>query len=234
MSSFLELCQLTARDSGTISGVAPTTVIDQTGRLAKIVGYVVEAWGLIQNLNDEWFWMQREFSKTITSASARYSATDLSITDLSQWFLPDVKGRNRLTIYADSIGVADEHEINYIEFEDYLRRYERGVQTASPPVCYAIAPDGKLCFGPIPDANYTVKGRYRKLNQILTENADIPECPVRFHNIIKHRALLLLAEHDEAAFPVGAERLKYAELLDSLELSQLVRGRNMISAAPLA
>jgi hypothetical protein len=235
MSTFLELCQKVARESGTVSGNLPTTVVNNTvARLVKIVNFTNDAWQLIQNLHDEWYWMQKEFSATITSASQRYSASDLNITDWSQWIMPDDHGNDRLTIYLTSNGVADEHPINYIEFPKYLRKYERGSQTAATPVEYSIAPNGDLCFGPIPDANHTVKGRYRKENQTLDEDDDEPELPARFHQIIVHRALLLLAEHDEAAFPVAAENRKYLEMLGSLELSQLMRGRQIITAGPLA
>ena len=234
MSTYLQLCQKVARDSGTVSGTSPTSVEGQSGRLLKIVSYVADAWDLIQNLHTDWFWMQKEFSATITSASARYSATDLSITDWSEWTLPDEHGNNRLTIYKTSLGVSDEHSINYIQFHDYLRKYERGSQTAATPQEYSVSPDGKLCFGPIPDANHTVKGRYRKTNQTLSANGNTPECPSRFHNIIAYRALLLLAEHDEAPFPVAAEIGKYKEMLHSLELSQLFRGKKIITAKPLA
>lgn len=234
MSTFLELCQAVARDSGTIPGTNPTTVVGQTGRLAKIVARTAEAWNLIQNLHDEWFWMQKEFSATITSTAARYSATDLSITDWSQWTMPAENGDDRITVYKSSIGVSDEHPINYIPFPRYLRLYEMGSQTASTPVHYSIAPDGKLCFGPQPDADHVVSGRYRKANQVLSANAHEPECPSRFHDIIKYRAQQIMAEFDEAPFPTAVELARYKELLNALELSQLFRGQPIITCGPLA
>lgn len=234
MSTNLELCQAVARDSGTISGVAPTTVAGQTGRLLKIVGWVQEAWNIIQNLHPDWLWMQREFSGTITTASDRYSASDLSISSFEEWVLPDEHGRNKLTVYPVADGVGQEHEINYIEFEEWRRRYARGTQVAAPPVHYSVDFQNKLCFGPIPSANHIVKGLYRKANQVFSANGDIPEMPARFHDMIKHGALLLLSEFDEAAFPVAAERRKYASFMTALEQSQLFRGKRIITAKPLA
>jgi hypothetical protein len=232
--NFLELCQAAARDSGVVSGARPTTVVGQTGTEGKLVAYVADAWNRIQNLHTEWLWMQKEFSKTITSAEARYSATDLGITDWSEWLLPTMDGERRFTIYKDSLGVSDEHPLIYTEFHRYLRIYETGSQTASSPAHFSVAPDGKLCFGPQPDANHTVKGFYRKANQVLAANADTPEMPSRFHTMIKNLALLLFAEHDEAVFSVAAETRQYKEQLSALEVSQLFRGKKIDTAGPLA
>ena len=40
MANFLALCQKTARESGTIEGVLPSTVVGQSGRLLKVVNWV--------------------------------------------------------------------------------------------------------------------------------------------------------------------------------------------------
>jgi hypothetical protein len=240
--TYLQLCQRAARDSGTVSGTRPTTVetlTQLTLREQKIVAYVAEAWELIQNLNNNlWLWMLKEFSASIISGTARYSATDLLITDWQQWILPDRNGENSLTIYETATGVSDEGPLAFIDFATYLRRYERGSQTASRPSEYSIAPNGNLCFGPEPDTTYTAKGRYKKTNQVLALNADIPEMPAAFHMAIKHQALMLLAEHDEVAFPIQVESRKLKQFLDALISDQLVGGGigQMLahSAGPLA
>jgi len=51
--NYLQLCQDTVRESGTISGDAtPSTVTGQSGRLLKVVTWVAKAWQQIQNLHD--------------------------------------------------------------------------------------------------------------------------------------------------------------------------------------
>ena len=55
--NFLALCQKVVRDSGTISGDRPVTVTNQTGRLGKIIHFVLEAWQEIQNDRPDCQWM---------------------------------------------------------------------------------------------------------------------------------------------------------------------------------
>ena len=58
--TFLELCQMTAQQSGTIQGVLPTTVVGQADRLKQIVDFVAEAYLDIQNAHRMWRWMQSD------------------------------------------------------------------------------------------------------------------------------------------------------------------------------
>ena len=46
MATFLQLCQKLARESGSVSGGAmqPTSVLNQSGRLAKVVAWLSDGW----------------------------------------------------------------------------------------------------------------------------------------------------------------------------------------------
>jgi len=217
MSTFLELCQDVARESGTISGTQPTTVASQTGRLAKIVDWTIDAWRRIQNDRNAWKWMRTEFSGSITSGTARYTAASFSLSRHARW-LTDA---NNLTIYKTATGVSDESALTVISWDTWRQTYGRGSQTNNRPVSYAVSPSGELCFGPIPDDSYTINGEYYKSPQILADNTDEPECPARFHQIIVQRALVSLAEHDEALVTAAAAQKNYNEIMLDLESDQL-------------
>lgn len=216
--NFKELCQMTARESGTVSGVLPATVADQTGRLAKIVNWTNESWRQIQLLRSSWLWMRGEFSGSITTPAYRYTAAALSVSRVLEWIH---ENRDDLTIYETAEGVADENSLRYISWQDYRRQYMRGTQTEDRPIEWAISPSNELCFGPHPDTAYTIQGEIRKSPQTLSEDTDTPELPASYHEIIAWNAVLLLQKHDEAQIPIATATGEYRKLIGFLERDQL-------------
>lgn len=214
---FRELCQMVARESGTVSGAQPLTVVAQTGRLGKIVFWTAEAWRQIQNRRSRWFWMEGEFDGETAADTARYTATSFSLDRWSAW----IRRPGTLTIYLESLGVSDERELIFMPWDMYRRTYDRGTQTSNYPVHYAISPAGELCFGPIPDDVYIVQGIYRKSPQTLEADGDIPEMPEQYHDLIAWDALQLLAEHDEGEIQIAVAVRRSRELKADLERDQL-------------
>lgn len=212
---------MVARESGTVAGTLPTTVISQTGRLGKIVHWTAQAWKDIQTRRSSWKWMRAEFddAATVTAANtARYTAASFNLDRWAAW----ITSNDSLTIYLAATGVSDEGALDFIDFARYRRMYERGTQVANRPVHYAVSPAGELCFGPKPDAIYRVRGEYRKNPQTLSVNADVPEMPLHFHPLIAWRGLLLLNEHDEGGqLPIGTAVRRERELMADLERDEL-------------
>jgi hypothetical protein len=226
--NFLELVQMAARESGTISGTAPAAVTGQSGRLLKFVSWTAQGWTDIQNARSSWRWMRAEFESPLTAGAPRYTAASFSLARWAEWIgEPDT-----LTLYRQSEGVADEAALGWVDWPRYRATYERGAQTANRPVDAAISPAGELCFGPRPDATYIVRGEYRKSPQTLTAGSDTPEMPARFHALIAWKALLLMAEHDEAPLHIGMAIRRHRELMSDLERDQMPRIH--VSAEPLA
>lgn len=221
MSTFLQLCSLLATRSGAI-GTAPAAVTGQTGRQAKCVDWIMNAWELIQSDSTDWDWMQAEVSAVaLTINDMSYSGSDLGIATRFAAFKGDrdVNGipYRPWTIYDNSIGQSDETALRQIPFERWRLSYDRGSHTAQRPQVYALAPDNTIRFGPKPDAAYRVRGEYRKTPQVLAANSDTPELPDRFHQIIVWRAIMLIAGHDEhdPAFVQAAQ--KYGEMMLALQ-----------------
>lgn len=219
MATYLTLCQDVARESGVVSGTQPASVESQVGTLNKIVEWVKHAWIDIQNSRSAWLWMVAEFEADTIASTQRYTAASFSLTRFAEWKTPD----GGMTLYLKSTGVSDEREIVKLSWYDFKRQYLRGSQTNNRPITYTVSPANELCFGPIPDAIYTARGEYRKSPQIFAAADDIPELPERFHQIIKWRALQMLAEHDEATFQVGASAARYREMFSDLCRDQLPR-----------
>ncbi|PGH55890.1 hypothetical protein CRT60_21805 [Azospirillum palustre] len=229
MSTFLELCQAVARDSGTVSGAQPVSVSGQSGRLAKIIQFTAEAWTDIQNSRSAWLWMRQEFQAVTIAGTAEYTSAAWNITDLAAWIVSD----GSVTLYDQAIGPADEREIAPISWGRYRVIYGRGAQVQQRPVACSVKPsNGALLLGPVPDGVYVVRGEYRAAPQVLTANTDTPAMPVRFHDAIKWRALQLLAEHDEAPTAMATATANLRRVVGELERDQLPQ--IAIGGGPLA
>lgn len=231
--TFLELCQRVSKESGTISGTQPTTVVGQTGRLGKVVSWTAFAWHEIQELNQYWRWMQGEFAEQTIAGTQRYGgAAEWSITRFGAFRQTADAEDNNLSIYKTSLGVSDEGPLSYLDWEYFYQTQLRGSRANQRPYYWTIDPAGKLVFGPTPDDTYTIRGLYHKAPSALAENTDTPDMPSRHHMIIVWRALRLLAENDEAFANAASWNNQYLEMLDALVRDQLPRMR--ITAGPIA
>jgi hypothetical protein len=236
--NFLQLAQRVAQESGTVDGSAQlSSVVGQIGRLKSIVDWTADAWVQIQSERNAWRWMRREFSgKQTTAGTARYTAASWAITDWGNWITDrDCTLYRPFSIYKQSAGLADEGEILEIAWEEWRSKYRRGVQNQNRPTEYAISPQGEVCFGPIPDATYVVRGEYRKAPQVLSANDDVPDLPAQFHMVIVWRAILLLVQHDEADPGVQVSaKFQHDKLMSDLTRDQLLRHNLRLGGGPLA
>lgn len=195
--TFLELCQRVAQESGTISGVYPTTVASQTGRLKKVVDWTATAWNDIQGEHETWKWMRGEWSGSVLPNTVRYTPASMDIARHRNWITDETNQHGAVTMYLTATGVSDEREVTFIDWEIFRARYLRGTQNTNRPTEYTISPAGEICFGAVSNDTYTAKGEYWKSNQTLSANSDTPECPTDYHMAIVWRALQMLKIHDE-------------------------------------
>jgi hypothetical protein len=204
-----------------------------------IVNAVNHAWQLIQLAHDNWQWMRGEFTATLGAvvppAQARFSPTSLGISRFGDYIYDQIgspvlgQTYRPMTIYDASIGVSDESELQYMEWENFRSAYFRGTQAQNRPTNWSADPALNFCLGKALNKSYVVKGEYFKDYQDLTVQVgstsidlNVPEMPPRFHMGIVWRAVLILTEKDEADQLVydRAEN-KYAEILGRLEVAQL-------------
>lgn len=223
MSTYLEMVQDVARESGTVQPSQITSVANQTGRIQQIVHWVAMAWKRVQTQQDHWRFMRGEWSGTLIAGAATYTAASFNIPDLARWLTDQPHaGYWPVTIYRESTGVADEGILPEISYTTWRSRYGRGTQTNNKPTCYSVTPTGALSFGPSPDDAYVVRGEYYRTPQALELNDDTPQgLPERFHQIIVYRALMMLHGHDEAQGPLALANAEYRSILADLERDQL-------------
>lgn len=211
--NFLQLCQETARDSGTVAGVPNfTTTVGASGRVLQVVGWVRDAYIDIQNERRDWLWMRRTFSAPLIIDQIEYTPAQLGITDWGSW-LPDLpaEGWYNLSIY-ETGQQAQEGSIQQIAYQLFRERYKRGVHAHNKPTEWSVSPQGLLMFGTKPDKAYVVQGEYRQKPQELALDADVPQMPSSFHRLIIGEAMRLMARSDEA-FQVLVEKSQQYERL---------------------
>ena len=235
--NFLQLAQLTTTQTGTIQGIKPVTVVGQTDRLKLIVDYVNEGWQDIQMAHRMWRWMQSEFEGETEIGERRYAGTDfrdqdtgLQITRFSQWGFKSDGSDIGLSMYLTASGAADEGPLRWLDWSHFYDQQLRGPQVPGKPQFYSVDNHENLVISPIPDAVYTLRGKYRKSNQILSLDTDEPEMPAEFHTIIKDAALCYVEGFDEGP-RIPVYRLRMLPNFSMLEHHQLPK---VSWGAPLA
>lgn len=225
MASFLTLVQETAEESGTFSSIgSPETLSGVTGRSLRVKNWVARAYRDIQRSQRGWKWLEAEFSGSTIANTQRYDSAALSISErFSNWIPIDHDGMQTFTVYLTSEGQATEGFMRFYEWHAFRRTYLTAANSddTGKPNVFSIDPDQKIALYPIPDADYTIRGLYRKTPQVLSNDADVPEMPEEFHEIIKWKALEYLGIFDEAFDQLPAWRSMYKDMLVHLQRHQL-------------
>lgn len=219
--TFLELCQMVARESGTISGTLPLATTAQEGRLLKVVNWTRSAWTQIQNDRTHWRWMYDEFgdANCITSVGTRrYTPASWNIQRMRHWVIAP---ESPITLYLEATGQSDEGELSAISWAEFRRTYERGSHPEGRPIHVAVSPQNEICLGPTPDDVYRIRGEYYKAPQTLEADEDVPELPEHYHEVIGHYGLILLAEHDEGEYHTQVAYRRYSQLMSDIRRSEL-------------
>jgi hypothetical protein len=200
MSTFLEICQKAGAESGVFSDGQPASVVNQTGDLKKLVDWTADAVEWVERQRDDWQWMQKAWSGSLTANNRTYTAAgSFVITDFGGWVIDDIRRRfYPVSIYLTATGVSDETALKLIPYETWLARYDRGTQETNRPTYYTISPAGEIIFAQTPDAAYTARGRYRRKPARPAANATEPGWPAQYHFVAAWEAARRLAEHDEA------------------------------------
>lgn len=235
MATFLTICQDVARESGTFPQIGvPLTTVGQTGRLARLVYWVRDAYNLIQRQHQSWLWLQADFSGSTAASTQVYTASALGIASrFGAWLYEGEDGENEFSLYLPADGQATENVLEFLPWEEFRRKAMIGSNATltGKPTVFTVTPANAISLYPIPDAAYTLRGRYLKSAQTLSADGDEPEMPAHFHDLIKWQALILLGLFDEAGQQVPMWSQYLANGMTQLEIQQLQRIRK---AGPFA
>lgn len=203
MSTFLQLCQDVSRESGTIPGVAPSTTVGNTDRLAKIVSWTQQGYNRIQTHRNDWRWLNREGELTVlpnTQRTTKASLTEegVSVSRFSTWLFDPEHGEGSWSAYETSQGVTNERPLRFEPWHFFYRYRLRGPVDANPPVRFSIDNQDRIVVDPVPTTQWTIRCRFKASPQNLAADDDVPEMPDQFHQLIVWRALMFLGQFDES------------------------------------
>lgn len=231
MSTFLQLCQK-LKEKTIDSGTGPSTTTGQVGQLAKLVSQISEGWARLQQDREDWKWMRKSFYVDTVASDGAYAYTDctdtvslVAIARFSRWYQDCFKA------YLSSEGVGVEYPLIWMDWETFRRIYRYGTQTDGQPAHVSVDPTQAFVLGPKPSAVYRVSGDYQIGPQIMTADADIPEMPTRFHDLVVYEAMMEYGFNSVAPEALQFAQIEGSRLKNALELDQLP---SMVYADPLA
>lgn len=193
--NFLQIVQALRRET-VDSGSGPSSVVGQSGELNRMVNWCADAYAELQ-VDRDWLWLQREFTVNTVAGTDNYaytSCTDTTdvatISRFSKWFDGfDKNGFPYFKAYLTPSGVGSEFYLHPLSWDQFRNLYKFGSQNNSQPVHFCVAPNRKFYIGPKPDDIYTISGTYQMSPQTLALDADVPEMPSQYHQLIKYEAM---------------------------------------------
>jgi hypothetical protein len=216
MANFLALTQKFCRYVG-IPGTGPTTVTAQTGELARMVNYVIDAWTDIQSMHQDWEWMRTSTTFTSVDGQGTYTLADLAITDHGRW-IPD-----SFRCYNTAAGQASEIFLGHEDYNTWRDTWQYGATrtTTGQPIVFAITPVKAIGLGPVPSAGYTITGDYYTAPVVLASDSDTPAAPSQFHNVIIYRAMMSYGSYESAPEVYQRGELEYKRIMRLMEQDRL-------------
>lgn len=222
MATYLSGVQDLRRECG-VSGTGPSTTSAQTGELARLVGWYKQAYTEIQN-RKSWRWLRSQFSLPTVASTGSYAYTSCTdtiasavISRFKHWYPWE------FYIYLTSSGVGTQSRLTYMEWDDFKRVWMVGNSSTLTgyPAYVSVDPQNNIRLGPKPDAVYTVTGDYQKSAQVLAADADVPEMPSDFHDLIRFGAQKKYAAFMGAPEVWSQAKSEASTMMRDLERNQL-------------
>lgn len=199
--NYLQLCQLVRQECG-IQGQGPSSVLNQTGLLKKVVEWVRDADLYVQTLHADWDFLWKEF----TDDSAISSDEITKPSDLGMW--------DRESFGLDR-GTADGRSLSIIDFKEWRKNFNE--KTNQPPYQVTIIPNNNLRFMQPSDGIYEVYANYWQKSVLLAANEQEPLISERFQRIIVAKAKMYFFEDRESFTQMQTAEKEFTQWLTQLE-----------------
>jgi len=195
-----------------------TTTLNASGTWGRLCMWIDDAWSDIQQSHEnQWRFMRNGFSFDATPFVGAYTPAQAGIADFAKWRLGTVRA------YLKSQGIGDEQYLSVMSYDDFrnLYLYNTSRTTYSRPIEVSQTPDQKLIVGLAPDDVYVISGDYQRSVQSLTQDADIPTMPERFHRMIVYKAMMSYGAFEAANEVYERGKSQYLTMMSKLKINQL-------------
>jgi hypothetical protein len=181
--TFIQLCQRLVIETG-IADSGPSSVINATGDMKRVVNWINDAWLQIQSMHRDWSW--------------RWVEGDiLALSDTKSLALPGA--------------VECVFKLSYQGRE--LHKTEREFLSNSNEVTqYAIRPDGVILFNAEIKSGDLVQYEGCRAADLMQLDESEPWMPTKYHMIIVWKALMDYAIFDEAGELVQKAKMHYDKM----------------------
>lgn len=221
--NYVQLCQRLNLEAG-LQGAEtrPTSVLNQTGMMYRLVKWVAEEWVNIQAQRD---W---EFLRTSLSFNTVVGQRDYTSSDV-----PAYGNVRRLDNFAQvtdsSSNILPMIPLAYPQFR---MQFERTAAASGVPLYYTQAPGPIIRMNTLPDAAYPVRIDAYRAPIVLTNNTDTPAIPDSDHMVIVWGALMKYALQDSQQELFQHAQMNYNRMISNLVKTQTYSASKM--AEPLA
>lgn len=207
MSTYLQLVSSLHRECS-ISGNAPTSVVNQIGIYNRLAQWVADAVYELEALHGDWNFMWAQWSQPTVAGIATYSApVNLGEWDRESFFLNHSASNHKRLVEMD--------------YRKWRESYRNGVLTPAKPDLFVVRPDKGITLSPVPDDAYTLTADYWKIPTRLAANNDTSEIPVQYERAIITLAKMKYAEDQGAPTMLTNAQQEHLLWLEKLEAGEL-------------
>lgn len=221
--TLLQLVQRACREAS-ITGTGPTTVTGQIGMQSRMVNWVISAISDIEIARSDWGWLYQSFSFPTVAGVSEYSPLSAGITDGDdiEWGVVEVRN------YVTAVGTNSEIFMDVMPYNEWRDNYLYGALRVirTRPIQFAISPTQQIALGPVPDATYTVTGKYYLSPQVIDPEAVgadlvVPRMPLKFQMMIVWRALAHYGEYMSAVEAQARGEKEFKKMMRRMESKYL-------------
>lgn len=185
--TFLEIVQQAYVESN-FTGVAPVSVLNQVGRKADVVKWVLQAFEEIQTARQDWKWDWAQGSFPLVATVDTYDpVADFGIVGGIRQF---IRSPNAAYAYPTANGVNSRAFLRFLPWESFRGGNVPPVN-GTQPVVFTMRPDGDVQYYPTPSIANTAVHEYYLNPQVLEVDADVPRMPDYGHMAIVWKAVMI-------------------------------------------
>lgn len=199
--NFKDLCNTLAREVGIGGGTGLATVVNQTGELARVVGWTQQAYADVQGMYFDWKFLWTDYALDTEADQAVYASPDT-------WQFWD----------EDKARIDGVPGLTFTEYELW-DGYDEGA--TGKPYLVIRYPDGTIHLYPAPDRVYTLSLPYYRSPHTLAADTDVPLIPAQFHDVIWKRALVKYGFYEAAPEVIQRVEAELPARISALETHQL-------------
>lgn len=239
--TFQQLCQTVNQFLRAGNNVAFGSVATPVNQLqTDIIYFVNQAWQQLQNDHPSWLWMRDRMNGFALTATQRtYTLANLQ-TGRANYrnFLPMNAANYRYCLMADSnppIGTQPtQMPVYFIPYQEWRGYWDRTPRPTGQPVRLTEFPDFSLQLDPTPNnapsgSPWALYFDYRTTNTVLAADADKPNMPADYHDILVWWAIDLYCRTRSNSSPLAAEAKaevkRQRDRLAAYQLPEITLGR---------